>query len=575
MNAVKSSCVALVPGSIVLLGLVSLAGCGKWADDLVCEGPNCEFTKSEWARVQTLANLGDPAPDPSNAFSAPTHPAYLDAVALGWRLYHDRHFAGPATWLDQLGRGVPSARAKRCELGQTGCDRMLLACSDCHEPAHAGGDFTSRPGHVSEGSGWYDVNGQQVLNAGHYRLMYWNGRSDSLWSQAVAVIESEVSMNGNRLEIVRRVWEQYRTEYNAIFNNLVDPRFATLPKYPLPEFLERDALKALLNPLTGECTVTTPGECPAGCTAQADGKCWPRFPLRGKQGRMLGCNRGMGEPYDDAFDCMAATDIETVNRAFANFGKAIGAYEAVLASDNSSFDKYVNGAHDSLTPSAVRGLKLFVGRASCIDCHKTALFSDQEFHDIGVPQQGQLVPTVFDCVGDRCPCAPVPVDGSTPPATQPRWQSQQCLPWGYYNGLARLSTSIFRRDRSFSDTFGLPLGPFYTQLYDPTTGVDAMVPPDARTKGAWRTPSLRDVALTPPYMHDGVYRSLDDVIWHYDQGGTAGGGIHKAPELKPLLLSTQDRQDLVEFLKSLTGTFDPTRRRYHERPSNLPPADLP
>ena len=75
-------------------------------------------------------------------------------------------------------------------------------------------------------------------------------------------------------------------------------------------------------------------------------------------------------------------------------------------------------------------------------------------------------------------------------------------------------------------------------------------------KGAWRTPSLRDVALTAPYMHDGVYRTLDEVVWHYNQGGFAPVGGDKAPELHPLLLSDRDRADLVAFLQTLTGKPD-------------------
>jgi cytochrome c peroxidase len=94
--------------------------------------------------------------------------------------------------------------------------------------------------------------------------------------------------------------------------------------------------------------------------------------------------------------------------------------------------------------------------------------------------------------------------------------------------------------------------------------------PSPAMKGAWRTPSLRDVAVTAPYMHDGAYRTLDDVIWHYDLGGGAGTPAgRKAPELKPLFLSTRDRSDLVEFLHTLTGR--PDRAELH----GPPPMDRP
>ena len=164
---------------------------------------------------------------------------------------------------------------------------------------------------------------------------------------------------------------------------------------------------------------------------------------------------------------------------------------------------------------------MFVGKASCIDCHYTPLFSDGEFHDIGVPQTGEHVPTVADCTPAtaKCDCTPGAEKGS-------------CFPAGAWAGLTKLAASVekkdedcatrelnfnnFRRDSCWSDG---------TADADPVR--QAIIakayegPPDASYKGAWRTPSLRDVALTAPYMHDGVYATLDEVVWHYNTG--AGG----------------------------------------------------
>jgi cytochrome c peroxidase len=75
-------------------------------------------------------------------------------------------------------------------------------------------------------------------------------------------------------------------------------------------------------------------------------------------------------------------------------------------------------------------------------------------------------------------------------------------------------------------------------------------------EGAWRTPSLRNVALTPPYMHDGALATLEDVIWHYNTGGRAATGERvgvPAAQLKPIGLSAAEIADLVAFLESLTG----------------------
>jgi cytochrome c peroxidase len=70
-------------------------------------------------------------------------------------------------------------------------------------------------------------------------------------------------------------------------------------------------------------------------------------------------------------------------------------------------------------------------------------------------------------------------------------------------------------------------------------------------KGAFRTPDLRNVAKTAPYMHDGSLKTLKDVVDFYDGGGTSNPGLDK--EIKELKLSERERQDLVAFLESLTG----------------------
>lgn len=70
-------------------------------------------------------------------------------------------------------------------------------------------------------------------------------------------------------------------------------------------------------------------------------------------------------------------------------------------------------------------------------------------------------------------------------------------------------------------------------------------------KGAFKTPTLRNVALTAPYMHNGVYGTLEEVVEHYNRGGVVADNLD--PNIKPLHLSKKEQQDLVEFMKALTG----------------------
>jgi cytochrome c peroxidase len=241
---------------------------------------------------------------------------------------------------------------------------------------------------------------------------------------------------------------------------------------------------------------------------------------------------------------MSPDDREIVNRMLVNWAKAIAAYEYQLVSRNSPFDHFVQSGRDStgISGAAKRGARLFVGKGSCVDCHSGPLLTDEQFHDIGIPQTGPAVPTTSDCPqGATCDCVtPPPTLDCATPATLPT-----CAPFGARVGLARLRCSAWLRSSHWSD---MPTDDSRSAyLAEPLT--DDLV-------GKWRTPSLRDVALTAPYMHDGSLATLEDVIWHYNTGGAAASGERigvPAAELKPLDLTDDEVADLVAFLETLTG----------------------
>jgi len=505
---------------LLLVALFSLTGC-RAVDDLFCNGAGCDWTDEEWARVQTLSNVND-----TKGLGLPELPRdetniYLsDAAAdLGREFYFDPRFSGVATLSDSIGRPVPFGRAaKGAGIG--------ISCADCHNPARAGTDFTSQPNTVSIGAGWYDVNGQQTVNAvffadgkefpGGSSRLYWNGRTETLWAQAAQVNESSVSMNGDRANTFWVILSdpRYLQNYNYIFGAGLDPTVLTGDR--IPRHARPDKFNAALN---------------------------------------------------DAWKCIAPDDQEMLTRTQVNFGKAIEAYERTLLGGASAFDRFVRegAGSNAISPSAKRGLHLFVGKASCIDCHNGYLLSDGDFHNIGVPQAGDHIPTVQDCPtgSARCDCTA----GA---------ETSSCLPAGAWSGLKKLiedgvakadanpyATTSFTRNSQWSDARTLP-----TDYCDPR---------DPSYKGAWRTPSLRDVATTGPYMHDGYYKTLEDVIWHYNAGGTASGTnpfpseipdagamdiqdcppthrpTGRAVQIKQLGLTDGDVADLVEFLKTLTS----------------------
>jgi cytochrome c peroxidase len=533
--------------TILCLGLTSLA-CGEQES----------FTDWEWEQLQSLSPLPDPPPDHSNKYVG-----NADAIALGQKLYFDPQFSGPAQLWDMLGRDIPFARAP---LGE----EVNISCNSCHQADRGGADFTSVPGHVSMGVGAYDVNGQQTYNSAYYPLLYWNGRNDSLWSQIVAVAESDVSMGGDRMKVAWRLADAYRAEYEAVFGE----------EWPLPDLMDTVAeQKARLND-DGTCKLVD-GLCPETHCREMDNIdgvtfCLPRLPLRGKpgydsqigyvdEGTLRTCHRDMdvypAEPFNDNYDCMALADQKAITRIYVNFAKAIAAYEYTLISRDAAFDRFVAEGPGSelLSASAKRGAKLFVGKASCTDCHNTPLFSDGDFHNIGIPQLGEFVPSRQDCPeGGWCDCTADDVN-----------QPNNCLPWGARDGIRKLQSNKMRRDSFYSDDNAcqqkavLHNDPNY-YLEAPPEECDGRVPfyslmkreGKERFLGQWKTPSLRDVGLTGPYMHNGMYATLEQVIWHYNGGAAVGGGDlsgRKDARMQPIALTDAEISDLVAFLKSLTG----------------------
>ncbi len=505
--------------------------------------------------LEKHVGVPDPAPDTSNKYALmPT------AAALGKKLYFDTGFSSHEVYADMLLR--PMTGPGRAALGQP----IQVSCNTCHDVAKGGTDHTGPPtgNIVSFGGGAYDVNSQQSINSAYLDLVYWNGRNDSLWSQIIAVMESHVSTNGSRMRIAWRIADAYRAEYAAVFG-----------EYPLPMQLDSIAAhKARLEP-DGSCKLDA-GACPTDycfMTAPASGAstCMPRVPLEGrpgfvKPGQLPVCDPATSndilQPYGDAWDCMQLADQQLVNRIFVNFSKAIAAYEFTLISRTSPFDTWAAGGFKTgaLGAAAERGARLFVGKAACAECHSGPLFMDNGFHQVGVPQLGTYVPRTTECPqGDWCDCV-----------SDDRFEPMNCLPIGARDGIRKLQASRFRRDSVWSDDEECRR--HYSVHTDANYAAEHPDECDGRIKfysmpltdaleGAWKTPGLRDVAITPPYMHQGMYATLREVVEHYNKGGiitTSGETVGTIdPKVKVLNLSELEITDLVAFLETLTSTLDP------------------
>jgi cytochrome c peroxidase len=498
--------------------------------------------------LEKHAGLGDPPADTSNKYAFDAA-----AIALGKKLYFDPYFSGKETAADMLLR--PMTSPGRAAIGQP----INVSCNSCHDVTMGSADHTSTPNYVSLGAGAYDVNSQQTINSGFLDIVYWNGRNDSVWAQILAVVESHVSVNGSRMRVAWRIVDKYKAEYEAVF-----------PEYPLPPMMDSVAAQQARLEADGTCTLEGGTVCPAQCQ-NTFGVCLPRFPFDARPGfvefgALAECTWGstdeLQQPYKDAWDCMLLEEQKAITRVYVNFAKAIAAYEFALVSRASAFDTWADAGFPAttLSPAAQRGARLFVGKAACAECHSGPTFSDNKFHNIGVPQLGTYVPTTAECPsGGWCDCTS---DDMALP--------QNCLPIGARDGLRKLRANRFRRDSEWSDDedcrrhFALHQQQSYAEANpDECDGRVKYysLALDDTYRGQWKTPSLRDVALTAPYMHNGMYQTLREVVVHYNKGGMheLGGesiGTIDA-KIKALNLSEQEIDDLVAFMESLTGTVDP------------------
>ena len=333
-----------------------------------------------------------------------------------------------------------------------------VSCATCHVPAQDFQDGTP----LAHGVGTTARRTMPVVGTAHNAWFFWDGRASSQWEQALGPLESAVEHGGTRTQYAHVVAEHYRGQYEAIFGAL--PSLNGLPHRagPVADTASREA--------------------------------WRR---------------------------VAPSQRDEISRVYANIGKAIAAFERQLEPTPTRFDRYVGAelagtAHDStnsFTPDEQAGLRLFIGKANCSNCHNGALFTDQHFHNTGIPQ----------------PTAPSAPDS------------------GRTTGVRQAIAGEFSCTSRYSDT-------------DPDSCEELRfaITEGAELVRAYKTPSLRNVGKHAPYMHAGQFATLDQVLAHYNSAPKAPFG-HS--ELKALHLSPQELRQLAAFLKTLTVEVSPYVQR--------------
>ena len=298
-----------------------------------------------------------------------------------------------------------------------------VSCATCHVPDEEFQDGTP----LANGVGVTNRRTMPIAGMAHSPFLFWDGRKDSLWAQALGPLESPVEHGGSREQYARVIAAHYRPEYEVVFG-------------PMPALSTRDEATAV----------------------------------------------------------------------FVNMGKAIAAYERTIEYAPSRFDRYVENLRDTgrapqdvLAADEVAGLRLFIGKASCANCHNGPLLTNNEFHNTGVPARAGL------------------------PADRGRLAGADAVLRDEFNCRSRWSDAA-----------------------STCAELEFLVTGDHVLERAFKVPSLRNVAERAPYMHAGQLSTLSEVVDHYNRAPESTAG-HS--ELEPLRLSAQERRHIEAFLRSLSG----------------------
>ncbi len=301
-----------------------------------------------------------------------------------------------------------------------------ISCSTCHQPLRKFTDGLPK----GQAIGTSKRNTPSIVGTAYSPWLYWDGRRDSQWSQALSPLEDENEHGTNRQQVLEVISSdpQYAEMYRKLFGELPD-----------------------------------------------------------------------------------MTDVVAVNIAFANIGKAFAAYERLLQPGPAPFDNYVAAllAEDAdrqaelFSDDEIVGLQLFIGDANCTQCHNGPLLTNNEFHNTGV----------------------ISFPGELPDK-------------GRTIGVREVATNEFNCIGSYSDDTGRAC----PELEYARTGPELIA--------AFRTPSLRNVEDTAPYMHKGQLPTLFATLQHYNEASLAMIGHNEA---KPLKLRDSDLRQLEAFLFTLSS----------------------
>lgn len=381
----------------------------KWTE------PEIEILRSLW-----IGSLLPLSPETSNSVSDDSR-----AAKFGQHLFFDKRMSGNGE----------------------------IACSTCHQPELRFTDGLVKGQAIGESK----RNTPSIVGVAYSPWLYWDGRRDSLWSQAISPLEDPEEHGGTRMQYVHLIASDpdYRKAYEELFGRL--PDLSDLERFP-------DKAAPVADP-----------------------------------------------DWHAAWLAMTEEDREVANTIYANIGKSIAAYERILMPGPARFDAYVAAVisedeasqHQLFNDDEIMGLRLFLEKANCTQCHNGPLFTNHEFHNTGV----------ISFPGE------VPDQGRVKGVRSVRLDPFNCL--GRYADVSNNNCAELRFVR---------------------TGPELI--------GAIRTPSLRNLDGTGPFMHKGQLTTLAEVLSHYNRAPLAMIGHN---EVNPLELSGRELRQLESFLGTLAA----------------------
>ncbi len=413
-----------------------------------------------------------------------------------------------------------------------------VSCATCHRPSL---DFQDGKT-VAVGQSQGTKNTPSIVNARYQSWFFWDGRSTNLVHQALGPLLNHAEHFSNYGQIARVVFNHYKADYEALFGpwpkdlgeealqfDLIPAALSTLPTPPKPERPSDTVYAYFLKHLPTASQKKT-------LAAASTAKLQPVEFLKKNLGPAKAQQEVQREldSWSSQRTAVSKKSFRAAEQVAINAARAIAHFEMQVVTTPTPFDAFAQRFGNS-TPAEdafgtgfgaeeFAGFKLFVGKASCMLCHMGPMFMDQSFHNIGVKKN---TPETFPW--DIGLLARTSALYSLPPKIQPlKMRPQDLTPYCIKEKLPK-------------------------EAIDSCKTLAVLDANSLSMVGAYKTPSLRNVAKHSPHFHNGSATSLLDVVEHYNNPPKTGGVGKTEETIQPLGLNDREKRELVSFLRSLSS----------------------